>query len=372
MPRILGRIKNSLRFDLRKIRDGYIIPLTGSAMFSFTGFSFGLSKKFLEYAEGVIDKKDFKELLAFNCFKLMYNCVSGNWDDIQDYDESLLDQNLKIGQFWEASIYIALFCFVKLDQGEFKTVYPLLEKLSTIAERYDSEIARANQLCLETELLFQYRNLHGAQELVEKFESSTVKIGSDPLRLISLGYKVLIQILLKDLVEAGKSLTQAEDCYRKQTDVFPVYASTYFPARFFLDLELLEESILSNNKSVVSKYRKIACKSGKNALKHSKKYAIYRTKIVRSAGLYYWLIDKQNEAAKCWKRAIEAGEHLKARPDLARTYMEIGKRFLEEKSKYKELNEISGKEYLEKARTMFEEMNLQWDLDELDKISPYS
>ena len=41
---------------------------------------------------------------------------------------------------------------------------------------------------------------------------------------------------------------------------------------------------------------------------------------------------------------------------------------LEEKSKYKELNGIKAEEYLEKARTMFQEMDLQWDLDELDKI----
>ena len=48
--------------------------------------------------------------------------------------------------------------------------------------------------------------------------------------------------------------------------------------------------------------------------------------------------------------------------------MEIGKRFLEEKSKYKELKGISAKEYLEKARVMSQEMDLEWDLDELDKI----
>ena len=49
--------------------------------------------------------------------------------------------------------------------------------------------------------------------------------------------------------------------------------------------------------------------------------------------------------------------------------MEIGKRFLAEKSKYKELNGISAEDYLEKARAMFLEMDLQWDLDELDKIT---
>jgi hypothetical protein len=57
-----------------------------------------------------------------------------------------------------------------------------------------------------------------------------------------------------------------------------------------------------------------------------------------------------------------------ARPDLARTYVEIGKRFFEEKSRYKELDGICASEYVAKARTMFQEMDLQWDLDELDKI----
>ena len=48
--------------------------------------------------------------------------------------------------------------------------------------------------------------------------------------------------------------------------------------------------------------------------------------------------------------------------------MEVGKRLLEPHSKYKDLNGIKAEEFLEKARTMFQEMDLQWDLDELDKI----
>lgn len=66
------------------------------------------------------------------------------------------------------------------------------------------------------------------------------------------------------------------------------------------------------------------------------------------------------------------GERLGARLELSRTYMEIGKRFLEEKSKYDELDGISANEYLEKARILFEEMDLQWDLDELDKIASFN
>ena len=36
-------------------------------------------------------------------------------------------------------------------------------------------------------------------------------------------------------------------------------------------------------------------------------------------------------------------------------------------SKYKELDGITAHEYLDKAKTMFEEMDLQWDLNELEK-----
>ena len=75
-------------------------------------------------------------------------------------------------------------------------------------------------------------------------------------------------------------------------------------------------------------------------------------------GCYYRLIGKQNKAVKWWKKAIEEGEQLGTRPELARTYMEIGKRLLEEKNKHKELNRISAEEYLEKARAMFQEMEL--------------
>ena len=85
-------------------------------------------------------------------------------------------------------------------------------------------------------------------------------------------------------------------------------------------------------------------------------------------GEYFWLIGKQSKAIKWWDKAIKKGEELGARPDLSRTYFEIGKSLLQPDSKYKELNGITADEYLKKARTLFEEMDLQWDLDELDKV----
>ena len=46
----------------------------------------------------------------------------------------------------------------------------------------------------------------------------------------------------------------------------------------------------------------------------------------------------------------------------------MGKRLLEPMGKHKELDGITAEEYLEKASTLFEEMDLQGDLQDLEKL----
>ena len=97
-------------------------------------------------------------------------------------------------------------------------------------------------------------------------------------------------------------------------------------------------------------------------------WAYIKTEALKQMGIYYWLIDKQRKAMKWWRKSIQEGQRLNYRVELSRTYYEVGKRLLEPKSKYKELDRIKAEEYLEKARVMFVEMDLQWDLDELEKL----
>ena len=89
---------------------------------------------------------------------------------------------------------------------------------------------------------------------------------------------------------------------------------------------------------------------------------------LRLMGTLNWLKNKQKNALKYWEKSIEIGMLLGARPELARTYMEVGKRLSSEKSKYHQLNGISHEEYLDKAEVLFKEMDLEWDLEELEKF----
>lgn len=148
----------------------------------------------------------------------------------------------------------------------------------------------------------------------------------------------------------------------------PVFLAAYMVARFFVDVEQLKRANRSELSSDIAHIRKQAYRAGKAAVRNSRKYAPYRTKIWRLMGEYYWLIDKQDKATKWWKRSIQEGERLGARPDLSRTYFEVGKRLLESQSKYKELNGVDARGYLEKARKMFEELGLERDLDDLERL----
>jgi len=57
--------------------------------------------------------------------------------------------------------------------------------------------------------------------------------------------------------------------------------------------------------------------------------------------------------------------------ELSRSYFEIGKRLTESKSRHSELKGEKAEEFFEMARTIFKELDLQWDLDDLDRIIAY-
>ncbi|MEE9574318.1 MAG: hypothetical protein V3W20_14780, partial [Candidatus Neomarinimicrobiota bacterium] len=85
----------------------------------------------------------------------------------------------------------------------------------------------------------------------------------------------------------------------------------------------------------------------------------------RLMGVYYWILGKQKQALNWWIKSIKEGERLGARLELSRTYLEVGKRLLESGSKYKELDGVKAKDYLDRARQQFIDMDLQWDLDKM-------
>jgi tetratricopeptide (TPR) repeat protein len=183
--------------------------------------------------------------------------------------------------------------------------------------------------------------------------------------LAAYSYSARLHIISGNIQEAEKALKSAARFNSK--DIPPWYKTDYLTSNFNFNIYQLEKSIQNN--SEYSKISKKAIVSGKSALKNSKYFVGDRIEIYRLLGTYYWLINKQKKALKWWTKSIEFGENSGGKLELSRTFFEVGKRLSEGKSKSTELNGMSAKEYLEKAKVMFEEMDLQWDLEELEKIN---
>jgi hypothetical protein len=76
---------------------------------------------------------------------------------------------------------------------------------------------------------------------------------------------------------------------------------------------------------------------------------------------------KPGKVLKYFKRSTSLSLQFEGNLELSRTYFEAGKFLRDPKNKRDRINSLNGTECLLKAKAMFEEMNLQWDLAEYEK-----
>jgi len=362
-------LRRSAEFDTNRIETGARFWFSMGGIMAFSGISFTLAKRFLATDKDFQAKNDPGDIMAYMNSSTVVNSFSGSWTSIGPFADTAVDQALASGEFWDASSYIFFYGLAKAEQGQFEELRMAIQRLSEIAEFYQYGQAAIWANALTVELLIKKRKLHEAQAEAEKLISLTVQSGAKHPQVRFMGFKLMAQIMQEDVAGAEESIFRIESLIAGQAFPPPIFLSTYRWGRFLTDIHLLKEAPGPQHEAKVRDYRSNAYQSGKAALKNSRKFVPYRTKILCLMGTYYWLIGKQGKAMKWWDRAIKKGERLGARPDLSRTYFEVGKRLLEPESKYKELNGIEAKSYLKKAGILFEEMGLERDLDDLDKIA---
>ncbi len=360
--------KSVTRFDLTKLELGIGMFVGASTFFSFTGISFRLSSKILALVKGRVNKNDVKSFVIYDFSETLHNFLEGNWKSITEPDDDLVDKSLMIGEIYWASQHLFWHAWPKIYQGYFDIPKLVVNKLSDFFKFYENDLSILLKHLLNTNLLMECRRIPEALAEIEKGVAFAHKKSLGPSLIHLFSFKSSIQISMGDIAEAEKSLEQVNKI-RREVNTVPWQVSGLYTAQLEHDLYQLEESKRKGNQAGSINYRKNAIKSGKMLLKVSQKVAQHRTRSYKLMGVYYWLTTDQKNALKWWQKAIEEGERLGARPELARTFLEVGKRLLEAGSKYNMLNGIKANEYLEKARVLFEEMDFQWDLDELDRVA---
>ena len=360
-------IKRMSKFDITKIENGTGIMATLSLIFSWAGISFTLGRRVLEFVKDKIDMSDAKSVLMYKCSDSILSFLSGDWLDKKECDHNLINLNLRMGEFMFSTSYIWFNNILYIPQGNFSTSQWAVQQLSDISETYDNDFVKVIKFTYNLYLLMRCRKFQEALNEAETGIQFTSKTGFVMHLLALYSHKMKAQFMLGD-VSGSKETLELFERIKSQTIIVPLIMGEFLLNKFILELFQLEEAIKSDDKPTFVIHRTNAYKAGTKALKISDKAVPLKTEALKLMGVYFWIIEKQGKAIKWWRKTIKEGQRLNDRLELSRTYYEVGKRLLEPKSKYKELDGIKAEEYLEKAKVMFEEMDLQWDLDELEKV----
>jgi class 3 adenylate cyclase/tetratricopeptide (TPR) repeat protein len=355
-----------VHFDLSKFRSGIATFVGASGIFSFTGFSPRLAEKILNYAKPLLAKDDAKQWILYDMFDTLCHLLKGEWSEITECNKDLVNRNLRVGEMWYSSQHYYWHGLPKIYQGDFDAVKTIATELNEIAETYDNDIYRLLKFLLNLHLLIESRRLEEAAEEADRGIELVERNWSAVSALSMYSLKAFIQLLMKETEEAGKSLEKANQV-KSEVNATPIQLSFFYRSNFQYYLNQLEDCLMSGSKEF-SEYRENAYKSGKKLIKTCEKAALLRTESYRLMGIFNWLIDDQKGALKWWDKAISEGERIGARPQMARTYAEMGKRFYNFESKSMTPDVKRAKEYIQKAQTMFNDLNLRQDRVDLDSV----
>ena len=349
-------------FDLSAFPNGVALFAGASSLFSFTGLSFRLSRRILDTARDRFAGDTGQAALVLDLLETIHNYFVGNWGRIRDHDEALVRKSLSVGEIYDASQHLYWHCFPSIYQGSLQRARAMVEGLHSISEEFDNDLSTLFKYEVNTHLLLESRELPEALTEVDRGIAFAEKEGSDFFLIEMYACKALIQVLLDDLEKANRALRSAERVRRGLESPVPMQLATFYRSRLAYEICRLRIAMERAHASETERWRNRASTSSSRLLRIAKPIAHVRTESCRLRGCLFWLQGRQKEALTCWRRAIREGERLGARLQLSRVYADLGRHLQEAESRYTACDGVSAEEYLARARTLFEEMGLTWDL----------
>jgi hypothetical protein len=137
----------------------------------------------------------------------------------------------------------------------------------------------------------------------------------------------------------------------------PWHLSAYAVGRLVHDLALVEaEGGRAERKRVRA--------SARAALAVTKSVAVQRAETYRLIARMHSALGDARRAQTWWRKAVAEAERLGARPELARTYLDIGTSLA--RHRLAQLDDIRAADYIERAHALFDTLGLAWGMAETE------
>ena len=364
MPTGLRRLN---RADPETIDQAFAMYVSCAGLFAYSGISFAVSRRMLEIGRQFIREGRLRDEFVYQMCRFVADYFEGNWEALSRIDDQLVTEALRYGYLWDVGTYVGLQGEKDIDQGAFAEARRRIEQAARLVTVYGFDFARSNELALTAYLLLEQRRLHEALAAVERYHAER----TEPLlNLLALGTKARIQVLLEDHAGAETTLAAAGALAARIGQVPGFHWRPYLLARLALDLVHLEQARRAAKPRQARAAARAARRSGRRALRISRKLARMRPETFCQVARYHWLCGQPRQALRWWQRSLREGSRLGSTPDLARTYLELGRRMLERPAVLGRVDGMDAAACLEKARTLFVGLGIDWELQRFEALQP--
>lgn len=350
------------KIDVSKTLYGSSTFAVSITFFTWAGFAPRISDKVLALAKKYHNPKNEIGWIYIKVQEMLHNGLVGNWQSDAEQDQ-LLDLCLKRGEFFEGTLYLVYRIYSEVELGNYESANNLINTMLDIAQKYENNTALAFTVRMKTLLELKFRKIELANETRDEVMDFIKR--SDESGIFFALYCSLAQhyTLVGNVNLALEMLNKAKASLPKMEKI-KIWKSKYYISKSLVYFELAK-----NSKEQNTSYRKECLKASRVAVKSSEKVALKITEANRIRSVILWKYGKQKAANKSFASTIKHGEKLGAKLELSRSYFELGKFLSDPQVKYNELNGKPARHYLEKSKSMFEEMDLQWDIEAHDKFT---
>jgi tetratricopeptide (TPR) repeat protein len=330
----------------------------GAALFAYSGISFAIGRRFLDIARGLVREGNVSDLFFYRAMQSVCDYLEGNWGGDRAIDEALVTEALRLGQVWDIFVYRGLEAERRAHRGDFAGAREQIARLKELSDVYGFVTARSNEYAMTAVLLIEEGRFEPALEMLDLYYTSQHE---DVFHTFALASRAKVETLRGDHAAASATMAAADTLVRRIGLLNAYNMGVYLGSRLLYDVTALERAGNGPGRRALARQ---ARRSMRRAVRIAAKVARERPEVYRLAGRLAWLLGNEERATAWWARSIDAAKALGARPELGRTYREVGVS-LAGSSRVRELRGMDAGGYLDAAQRVFAELGLDRDAGEL-------
>ena len=354
----MATLRRIVRLDARSIPSAGRNYAGSVGIFSYTGVSFGIGRRFLALAEPLLEgRPDAPGYLYYRAMRFIHHFLAGDWSAAHEVPLEEVDAQVRAGRLWEAVAYLGLLAEKRVRCGDFEGFRAVLARITEIADGLGYQDARLAALGYQVYLLLEQGRFDEAVAAADHYREESPQA---LLHVLALGARAEAQVQAGALAEAAETLARGEAALGTMGlgQAIPYHLSFLHTARYLFDVATLEGS---------GEPPRSLRRSRSKALGAVAKVASRRAQVYRLAGREAWLRGRKALARRWWGRSLAEAERLGQRPELARTLHEIAIRLPPEQ---RGPGGRSGAESLAAAEALYRELRLDRDLERLHGREP--